>query len=1119
MRERFVGAFVRVVRSIALAAVVLVAGAVTLHAQTTGKLEGRIRDQAGAPIPSAQVRIDGTAFGAVADARGYWFINNVPAGVVDLTATFVGFKRVQVKGLRVTSGQTITQDFALEAQAVDIGEIEVVAANNQLVPRDEVVTKQRISGDFTEKLPVDRIANVLALQPGVVVNRNGGLNIRGGRDDEAATYIDGVPVSPGGRGGQFVGISGGTAQVGVTSFEDASVTTGGSSAEFGNAQSGVISIQTRGGGSTWTGSLGYETDAISGKRARGFNRIQGGFGGPIAGGLTFYVSGDLEGAKADAAGFDREKFPIFLPAGLDTTVAVIRGLDTTMVGVQNFAVATGTCEEFKNSTNADIRNNYGIECTGNRVPFTASSSYRVQGKVQYTFGSGNRIAATLLRSNFQDRDFGYAQTTNPQNSFSNWNANNVATLNWTQNLSKSADRALAIDLYASYQWDRAIRGPLSVESEENTRDPFGGFMLKPFDFLYDFESFPISGIDGNFRRNSGVLSPYDLTTTTQYSAIDQYRNNAYGLTGFEEGGGPTGRISLYKEDRAIGKGNLDWQVDRYNRLKIGGEYTKYYINAYSMGLTSQAFGDAYHEKPTRWNAFIEDRLDLGDVVLVGGLRYDWYKSGASRPYYFGDTDGSLTWFPRLSSMSSKGFDAGNLGSWTRPAGWVGADCERGQEVQAACVGQFAGMVEDKSHSYLSPHIQVSFPVTERTNFRLSYAHQVQAPDFNLILGGINTDLSTTNTNHVYGSDLDFGRTITFEFGVRHSFSDDMVLDISAYNKDKLSDAAGRLVSFVDPFRGSNVDIRVATNADFGNTRGIDIRFDRRIGELFNGSVAYTFEEAKNTGSDPFTYINFGSRLLNAIGGGNQPPPQAAQTTNQSRPHTLAGQLALNFPSNWKAGTTAGKILENVGAYATFRFTSGAAFSRCPADVAEDDNVFAGGVCSRNLEGDYNGARLPTVKVFDFRLTKGFGIGGLDFTAYTEVRNLFNFKNINTVFAQTNDVKNDRELAKNRTADLDEFANEAAANGVFGSDNSIDLRFGSTAGNASGCGTWETAGGASATPNCVYMIRAEQRYGNGDGIFTEAEQTRASDALYYVNRGIASFTGTPRTFRLGFEVNF
>ena len=91
-------------------------------------------------------------------------------------------------------------------------------------------------------------------------------------------------------------------------------------------------------------------------------------------------------------------------------------------------------------------------------------------------------------------------------------------------------------------------------------------------------------------------------------------------------------------------------------------------------------------------------------------------------------------------------------------------------------------------------MQVSFPVTERTNFRLSYAHQVQAPDFGAMLTGINTDLNTTNSNQLYGSDLDFGRTIAFEFGVRHAFSDDMVLDIAAYNRDVLSDAAGRTSS-------------------------------------------------------------------------------------------------------------------------------------------------------------------------------------------------------------------------------------------------------------------------------------------------------------------------------------
>src|SRR5206468_10838520 len=78
-----------------------------------------------------------------------------------------------------------------------------VGAENLLVPRDEVATTQRVQGDFLERLPVDRLNDILALQPGVVASGSGGplaFSIRGGRADEAVTYVDGVPVTPGYRG-------------------------------------------------------------------------------------------------------------------------------------------------------------------------------------------------------------------------------------------------------------------------------------------------------------------------------------------------------------------------------------------------------------------------------------------------------------------------------------------------------------------------------------------------------------------------------------------------------------------------------------------------------------------------------------------------------------------------------------------------------------------------------------------------------------------------------------------------------------------------------------------------------------------------------------------------------
>ena len=1107
MKESGVGAFASVARRFALAAAALIVGAAALHAQAAGKLEGRIRDQAGAPIAQAQVRVEGTAFGAVADNQGYYFINNVPSGVIDVVARFVGYKPVRVAGLRITAGQTITQDFTLEQTPVELEDITTVAAINLLVPRDAVTTKQGVEGNYVEKLPVDRISGVLALVPGVVVTGSGALSIRGGRTDEASTYIDGVPVNPGNRGGG-AGTSAGTLEVSTVGFEEASVTTGASSAEFGNAQSGILALSTRAGGSKWSGSFGYENDGAGGKdNSRGFNRAQFSVGGPIKGNLSLYLGGDVEGIKSAPFGMNGDQDPVFIPVGVDTTVAVISNgvLDTALVDVKKYAIFTGQCDAFDKSVNSGIKNNYGYDCQGARTPWSASSSYRGNAKLQYSFGAGNKVSFSALRGQTNARTpFSYGSLEVPSRLLGATSGRNSLILNWTQNLSKSADRALALDVYGSYQSDQSLTGPINPATEQDSRDPFGGFMLKPLDMQFDFDNFNIDNMDKNFRANAtgSRLSPYDVNNRDQYQPVDQYRNNAYGLSGqfvvFQDGGGNGDRaLNMYKENRWLGKANLDWQVDRYNRVKLGGEYTKYSMINYSSTLTSQAFSDAYNESPTVWNGFLEDRLDLGDVVLVAGLRYDWYKTGASRPYYTDPVTGDKSWFPRISSMP--GFDP------TQPE----------KSFQSFAVA-------DKSHTYLSPHVQVAFPVTDRTNFRLSYAHQVQAPDFALIFRGLNTDQSITNTNNVYGSDLDFGKSITFEFGIRHSFNDDMVLDLSAYNKDKLSDAAGRLLSYYDPFKQQNVDLRVITNADFGNSRGVNLRFDRRIGELFNGTLAYTFEDAQNTGSDPQTYINFGSRILNSLGGGNSPPPQAVQPTNQTRPHTLAGQLALSFPDNWKQGNTAGTILQNVGMFATFRFASGLAYTRCPVDVPEDDNVISGqagtgSTCSRNIEGDYNGARLPSTKQFDLRLTKGFGLGRLDVTAYTDIRNLFNFTNVTNVFAQTNDTKNNQERDRIREAELQDFKAEAEQNGVYGTDNSIDLRF-SGAGTG-GCGTWTNKSGESAAPNCIYLIRGEQRYGDGDGIFSEQEQIRANDALYYVFRNQASFTGAPRQVRLGLEVNF
>ena len=374
-------------RGLALSAAVWFLGNGVLAAQT-GKLDGRVRDAAGAPIQGAEVVIVGTAFSALTSAQGYYFINNVPPGSVALRVLFIGYHRIELQGVKVLAGQTITQDFQLQATPVQLEDVTVTAAGSPLVPRDEVTTKQSIDGEFTQDLPVDQVGQVLQLQPGVVASPGGTtLSIRGGRADEAAYYLDGVSVQPGNRGSGFAAAgtnsragsapSGGAAGAygstvrspnpgsidvsnsGVTvasnGFEELSVTTGAASAQFGNAQAGIVNISTRTGGNKFAARLAAETDAVFGNTlGMGYNRFEANVGGPMGViGLTFNLAGAAEGNLSVHSGKGRQDFPVFVSTGVDTVVAnpdSVGSTTTTNVNVNQYSIYTGNCSSFANSS-------------------------------------------------------------------------------------------------------------------------------------------------------------------------------------------------------------------------------------------------------------------------------------------------------------------------------------------------------------------------------------------------------------------------------------------------------------------------------------------------------------------------------------------------------------------------------------------------------------------------------------------------------------------------------------------------------------------------------------------------------------------------------------------------
>ncbi|HMG17499.1 MAG TPA: TonB-dependent receptor, partial [Gemmatimonadales bacterium] len=756
----------------------------------TGKVEGTVTDQAGAPVANAQVFVVGTSFGAVTNDRGYYFVNNVPVGTYTIRAQFIGYAPAEVRNVRVPGGQTVTTDVKMQSSAVVLTGITVTAAANPIVPRDQVTSKTIVTGQQIDRLPINDVREALRLEPGVVEsNSSKGLVIRGGRPGEAAVFVDGVLVRNSQQGQTNL-------DLGTNAIEEASVTTGALGAEFGEAQSGVFAFVTKSGGSRYQGSLSFSTDQIGDLwRNIGQHRIEGSIGGPIAQNLTFFAGTTVTGQQSADVQLDRDiERPMYVASGVDTIVHQPVDVgnplsDTIEVAIPRFVQYSGYCGNSPTGSSQlkrDISSNYGVECQGLRQPLSANGGLTGNASLLYTYGSGSRVRLSGFTSLAQQRNLPLTDLYNSANQTGQRVTTNGITLNLTQNLSRSAERAMAIDLFASYQAERTINGILTRESELDSRDPMGGFLLSPLDFLVNFNSTHDITIAGTTYRGVKWLDDRQLDCLlagtaacpagvvpfldrTDVLSAQPYRMNPYAA---EQSArfpmwtkGVDNAFTLIRENRWQFRGNFDWQADRYNRIKLGAEMHTFDTRRYATAsMVSSSFLNGYAEKPIRMGAYLEDRLDLGDVVLVAGLRFDRFDSRSSFPVVPG----------RISSVTDSLLV-------------IGPDTFRLAPHDA--LNPTANFVKAPAHTAWSPRVQVSFPVTERSNFRLSYAHQVQAPDFDLIYRGKNTDVSQSNQNQTFGRDLDFGKTIIFEFGIRHAFSQDMVLDIAAYNKDKVSDVS------------------------------------------------------------------------------------------------------------------------------------------------------------------------------------------------------------------------------------------------------------------------------------------------------------------------------------------
>ncbi len=135
---------------------------------TTGKISGKVIDaQTKEGLFGVNVLISGTLLGASTDVDGNYFIINIPPGTYQLKASAVGFQPLLMTDVKVFVDQTTKINLELQAQAVEIGAVEITATR-PIVQRDLTSTTSTVTSDQLSTLPVEDVQSVVNLQAGVV---------------------------------------------------------------------------------------------------------------------------------------------------------------------------------------------------------------------------------------------------------------------------------------------------------------------------------------------------------------------------------------------------------------------------------------------------------------------------------------------------------------------------------------------------------------------------------------------------------------------------------------------------------------------------------------------------------------------------------------------------------------------------------------------------------------------------------------------------------------------------------------------------------------------------------------------------------------------------------------
>jgi len=134
--------------------------------------------------------------GVESDLDGYYCLVDVASGVYSIEVSYIGYATKKVSNIKISEGETANINIGLnEGSGINLDEVVVINYKAPLIRQEETSQGNIVTSSEIRNLPRRNINGLAATSAGVgSSDRQGNLNIHGGRTDATVYYIDGVVV-------------------------------------------------------------------------------------------------------------------------------------------------------------------------------------------------------------------------------------------------------------------------------------------------------------------------------------------------------------------------------------------------------------------------------------------------------------------------------------------------------------------------------------------------------------------------------------------------------------------------------------------------------------------------------------------------------------------------------------------------------------------------------------------------------------------------------------------------------------------------------------------------------------------------------------------------------------